>query len=97
MGLRQDSISVGTGAASEVTEAATTQSNNFLIRMIRLIFVVIRLQRTRTTVDLDPEDCFYGIRKHMDVYALVNELRTRPGAPEDEESSVSPSDENLPN
>ena len=97
MGLRQDSISVGTGAASEVTEAATTQSNNFLIRMIRLIFVVIRLQRTRTTVDLDPEDCFYGIRKPMDVYALVNELRTRPGAPEDEESSVSPSDENLPN
>ncbi len=95
MGLREDSISVGTGAASEITDAATNQSSNFFIRMIRLMFVVIRLQRTRTTVDLDPEDCFYGIRKPMDVYALVNELRTRPGAPEDEASS-SPSVEVNP-
>ena len=86
MGLREDSISVGGGVATEVTDAATKQSTNFIIRMIRLMFVVIRLQRTRTTVDLDPEDCFYGIRRPMDVYALVNELRTRPGAPKDSES-----------
>ncbi len=96
MGLREDSISVGGGAATEVTDAATKQSTNFIIRMIRLMFVIIRLQRTRTTVDLDPEDCLYGIRRPMDVYALVNELRTRPGAPEDEVSNQTSDVENTP-
>ena len=85
MGLRQESMSIGGGATTEVTDAATNQSSNFLVRMLRFMFIVVRLQRTRTTVDLDPEDCFYGIRNPMDVYALVNELRTRPGAPEDGE------------
>lgn len=85
MGLRQESMSIGGGATAEVTDAATNQSSNFLVRMLRFMFIVVRLQRTRTTVDLDPEDCFYGIRNPMDVYALVNELRTRPGAPEDGE------------
>ena len=87
MGLRQESMSIGGGATTEVTDAATNQSSNFLVRMLRFMFIVVRLQRTRTTVDLDPEDCFYGIRNPMDVYALVNELRTRPGAPEDGEIS----------
>ena len=83
MGLRQESMSVGVGTTTEVADAATSKSSNFLIRMIRFMFVVIRLQRTRTDVAMDPEDCFYGIRNPMDVYALVNELRTRPGAPVD--------------
>jgi len=83
MGLRQESMSVGVGTTAEVTEAATSKSSNSFIRMFRFLFVVIRLQRSRTSVDLDPEDCFYGIRNPMDVYALVNELRTRPGAPVD--------------
>ncbi len=94
MGLREDSVSIGAGAATEVTDAATSQSSNFIIRMIRLMFVVIRLQRTRVSVDLDPEDCFYGIRNPMDVYALVNELRTRPGAPEDGQLNATTSVEN---
>ena len=103
MGLRQESMSIGGGggggATSEVTEAATSQSSNFLIRALRFMVIVVRLQRTRTTVDLDPEDCFYGIRNPMDVYALVNELRTRPGAPKDgeisSEDSSQDSDENT--
>ncbi len=98
MGLRQESMSIGGGGATnEVTEAATNQSSNFIIRMLRFIFIVVRLQRTRTTVDLDPEDCFYGIRNPMDVYALVNELRTRPGAPKDGESSSGESIQNNTN
>ena len=89
MGLQQESMSIGVGTVAEVGDAATNKSSNFLVRMIRFMFVVIRLQRTRTTVDLDPEDCFYGIRNPMEVYALVNELRTRPGAPVDDSISSS--------
>jgi len=96
MGLRQESMSVGIGTAAEVSDAATKTSSNFLVRMIRFMFVVIRLQRTRTTVDLDPEDCFYGIRNPMDVYALVNELRTRPGAPVDGATTESSDAETTP-
>ena len=99
MGLRQESMSIGGGggATTEVTEAATNQSNNFLVRMLRFLFIVVRLQRSRTSVDLDPEDCFYGIRNPMDVYALVNELRTRPGAPQDGEIASEENSEDSAN
>ena len=76
-------MSVGVGAVSDVTDAATKETSNIVVRLFRFFIFMMRLQRTRKTVDLNPEDCFYGIRRPMDVYALVNELRTRPGAPVD--------------
>ena len=83
LGLKEDSMSVGVGAVSDVTDAATKETSNIVVRLFRFFVFMMRLQRTRKTVDLNPEDCFYGIRRPMDVYALVNELRTRPGAPVD--------------
>ena len=83
LGLKEESMSIGAGAVSDVAEAATKETSNIVIRLFRFFIFMMKLQRTRKTVDLDPEDCFYGIRRPMDVYALVNELRTRPGAPQD--------------
>ena len=83
LGLKEESMSIGAGAVSDVAEAATKETSNIVIRLFRFFIFMMKLQRTRKTVDLDPEDCFYGIRRPMDVYALVNELRTQPGAPVD--------------
>lgn len=83
LGLKEDSMSIGAGAVSDVADAATKDTSNIVVRLFRFFIFMMKLQRSRKTVDLDPEDCFYGIRRPMDVYALVNELRTRPGAPVD--------------
>ena len=90
-------MSIGAGAVSDVAEAATKETSNIVIRLFRFFIFMMKLQRTRKTVDLDPEDCFYGIRRPMDVYALVNELRTRPGAPQDGEIASEENSEDSAN
>ena len=95
LGLKEESMSIGAGAVSDVAEAATKETSNIVIRLFRFFIFMMKLQRTRKTVDLDPEDCFYGIRRPMDVYALVNELRTRPGAPVDGAQVATASDDSV--
>ena len=95
LGLKEESMSVGAGAVSDVAEAATKDTSNIVVRLFRFFIFMMKLQRTRKAVDLDPEDCFYGIRRPMDVYALVNELRTRPGAPVDGDQSSTESDDSA--
>ena len=97
LGLKEESMSIGAGAVSDVAEAATKETSNIVIRLFRFFIFMMKLQRTRKTVDLDPEDCFYGIRRPMDVYALVNELRTRPGAPQDGEIASEENSEDSAN
>ena len=97
LGLKEESMSIGAGAVSDVAEAATKETSNIVIRLFRFFIFMMKLQRTRKTVDLDPEDCFYGIRRPMDVYALVNELRTRPGAPQDGEMASEENSEDSAN
>ncbi|MBD19255.1 MAG: hypothetical protein CMB13_06445 [Euryarchaeota archaeon] len=95
LGLKEESMSIGAGAVSDVAEAATKETSNIVVRLFRFFIFMMKLQRTRKTVDLDPEDCFYGIRRPMDVYALVNELRTRPGAPIDGAQIATSSDDSA--
>ncbi len=97
LGLKEESMSIGAGAVSDVAEAATKETSNIVIRLFRFFIFMMKLQRTRKTVDLDPEDCFYGIRRPMDVYALVNELRTRPRAPQDGEIASEENSEDSAN
>ena len=97
LGLKEESMSIGAGAVSDVAEAATKETSNIVIRLFRFFIFMMKLQRARKTVDLDPEDCFYGIRRPMDVYALVNELRTRPGAPQDGEIASEENSEDSAN
>ena len=88
MGLREESVSIGAASVADIGEAASDEKRNMVIRILRALVFLIRLQRTRTVVDTDPEDCFYGIRKPERVQKLINELRTMPRAESDDEPAA---------
>ena len=88
MGLREESVSIGAASVADIGEAASDEKRNMVIRILRVLVFLIRLQRTRTVVDTDPEDCFYGIRKPERVQKLINELRTMPRAESDDEPAA---------
>jgi membrane protein YdbS with pleckstrin-like domain len=74
-GIKQESASISTGAAGEAA-SAVTEDMGILRRFVRVLIVVISLQRTRSTMnDDEPEDCLFGVRRPMRVYRLVNELK----------------------
>jgi len=74
-GIKQESASISTGAAGEAA-SAVTEDMGILRRVMRVLIVVISLQRTRSTMnDDEPEDCLFGVRRPMRVYRLVNELK----------------------
>jgi hypothetical protein len=74
-GVLHESISVSSGGA---VDTAISGQAGFLRKMLKLVVVVISLQRTRQDMDTsEPEDCLYGVAKPMEVYKLVNELQVQ--------------------
>lgn len=74
-GIKQESATVSAGAAGDAA-SAVTEEMGFLRRIIRVLIVVVSLQRTRSTMnDDEPEDCLFGVSRPMRVYRLVNELK----------------------
>ena len=69
IGLREDESGIGAGLAANPD--STSEGGK---RLTRAAFGWISVQRQRTTVDQDPEDCLYGIRNPMGIYRLINEL-----------------------
>ncbi len=78
LGIRQDSVEVGGGIAASVISDDSSKPTNPVMKVIRLVVAMIKFQRTRSTVDDNPEDCFFGVKNPVMVQKLVNELRTMP-------------------
>lgn len=69
IGLREDESGIGGGLAAD-SETLSKESKGAL----GFIFGWITAQRQRTTVDQDPADCLFGVRKPLNIYRLINEL-----------------------
>jgi len=93
MGLKSDSVEVGGGMAASLA-GDDSKSSNPVMKIIKLLILMMKFQRTRKTVDENPEDCIYGVRNPMMVHKLINELRTRPDDmplfADEEESAAEP-------
>lgn len=75
-GIKSETVGVSAGAAADAAAAVTEVG--FLRKIIRMVVFVITLQRTRETMnDEEPSDCLYGVRRPMEVYRLINELKER--------------------
>ena len=69
IGLREDEAGIGGGLAAEADSVSPERGG-----LSRFIFGWITAQRQRTTVDQDPADCLFGVRKPQNLYRLINEL-----------------------
>jgi len=69
LGLREDESGIGGGLASEVDPTSSDRRG-----LSRFIFGWIKAQRQRKTVDQNPADCLFGVRKPNKLYRLINEL-----------------------
>ena len=67
IGLRDDITGLGAGIAS----ASISEEEKGLFKSL---FGWVTIQRQRKTVDQNPEDCLFGIRKPLKIYRLINEL-----------------------
>jgi len=67
IGLRDDSTGLGAGIAS----SSISEDEKGLFKSL---FGWVTIQRQRKTVDQNPEDCLFGIRKPLKIYRLINEL-----------------------
>ena len=90
IGMKEESVSVGASSVGDVGDAATDEKRNIVFRFLRFIAFMVRLQRSRTVVDTNPEDCFYGIREPVTVQKLVNEIRSKPEDSEEEPIETPP-------
>jgi len=69
IGLREDESGIGGGLATD-SEFLPKEGKGAM----GFIFGWITAQRQRTTVDQDPADCLFGVRKPLNIYRLINEL-----------------------
>ena len=69
LGLREDESGIGGGLAAEADSISPDRGG-----LSRFVFGWITAQRQRTTVDQDPADCLFGVRKPQNLYRLINEL-----------------------
>ena len=67
IGLRDDITDLGAGIAS----SSLPEEEKGLFKSL---FGWVTIQRQRKTVDQNPEDCLFGIRKPLKIYRLINEL-----------------------
>ncbi len=76
-GVRERTVSMSAGGnVAEAAAAGLGDDTGFLKKILKGMFFMIKLQRTREEMDTsEPEDCMYGIKKPKEVYRLISELK----------------------